>query len=52
MDPRSFEQIAVSPELFGASAAFLGPGAEVSINYTDDGDAVSGESAAAELLKR
>ena len=44
MDPTSFEQIAVYPELFGDSAAFLAPGTELSINYTDDGQPVSGES--------
>ncbi len=42
MDPESFEQIAVSPELFGDAAAFLAPGASLSINYTDEGQPISG----------
>ncbi|EIE20680.1 translation elongation factor P [Coccomyxa subellipsoidea C-169] len=51
MDPTSFEQIAVYPELFGDSAAFLAPGTELSINYTDDGQPVSGEMPATVELK-
>ncbi|BDA42194.1 Elongation factor P [Coccomyxa sp. Obi] len=51
MDPQSFEQIAVSPELFGDAAAFLAPGASLSINYTDDGQPISGELPATVELK-
>lgn len=42
MDPRTFEQTAVSPELFGNAAVFLTPGATLSVNFTDDGQPISG----------
>ena len=41
MDPESFEQVAVSKDIFGPAAGFLAEGGEVILNY-HEGTIVSG----------
>ena len=45
MSPETYEQITIPEHLFGNAAAFLVPDMAVTINSTEDGQHLSGESA-------